>query len=45
LTVEDIINASTGNGGVSGNGVVNADVLPDDLGGDFAEHEAEPVLS
>jgi hypothetical protein len=44
LTVEDIIGASTGNGG-SGNGVVSDEALPSDLGGDFAEHEAEPVLS
>jgi hypothetical protein len=44
LTVEDIIGASTGNGG-SGNGAVGDEALPADLGGDFAEHEAEPVLS
>jgi hypothetical protein len=44
LTVEDVINASTGNG-VSGNGVVSEVALPDDLGGDFAEHEVEPALS
>lgn len=45
LTVEDVIAASTGSSGANGNGVIDADALPDDLGGDFAEHEAEPALS
>lgn len=43
LTVEDIINASRGSG--SDDGVVNGDVMPDHLGGDFAEHEAESAVS
>ena len=45
LTVEDLIEAATGNSANNGS-VINGEVLPDDLGGDFAEHEiAEPALS
>lgn len=43
LTVEDIIEAAAGN--ASSNGVVEGDVIPDGLGGDFAPHEMEEAAA
>lgn len=46
LTVEDIIEAAAGNpGSGASNGVLDGDVLPDGLGGDFAPHEMEEAAA